>query len=82
MKSRKKSRNRLRSLLRRGSGSATTSVLGQVGGSVELTRASLDTIPDLAGRRRSRLVRGQRVDAGLKQAERVLGVGALADAGT
>lgn len=62
-----------------GRGGSTSSVLGQVGRSVELARTHFDAVPDLAGGGWGRLVGGERVDTGLEQAERILGVAALGD---
>ena len=49
---------------------------------MELPRAVLDSVPNLAGRRRSALGTNQVVDTGLELGERVLHVAALGEAGT
>ncbi len=68
---------RLRRLL--GSGS-TAGVLVEVGGGMELPRAALDAVPNLASHGRGALGADQVVDAGLELGERALHVAALGKA--
>lgn len=72
------SRVRLRCLL--GSG-ATSSVPGDVGSGMKLPGTALDTIPNLSSSGWGSLSPELAVDPGLEGGERVLNVGALAEAG-